>query len=128
MGFPADPAWTSFLNTPSFPEYVSAHTTAGAAYAEALWLLTGKDKATFSVSSYTLPSEVRTYSSYFVANLENAVSRIYGGVHYRFANVFAGPQGIDVARVAYQFIYGTGAKIASQHQVSKMLGLYTTYV
>lgn len=129
VGFPADPSWTSFIATPSHPEYISGHTSAGAAYAEALWLLTGKDKVTITITppaAINLPA--RTYTSFSEANLENAVSRIYGGVHFRFSNVEAAPLGVGVGRAAYQFIYGQGAKIASQSQGPKILELYGTYV
>lgn len=128
VGFPADAAWTSFITTPSHPEYISGHTSAGAAYAEALALLLGKDKVSFTITSYTLPGETRTYSSFVQANLQNAVSRVYGGVHFRFSNVYAAPLGVQVGRSAYSFIYGSAAKLSSQGLSAKTLDQYETYV
>ena len=46
--------------------------------------------------------------------MENAESRILRGIHFRFSNVAAVPLGIEVARAAYQHIYGEGAKLASK--------------
>lgn len=128
VGWPADAAYTSFITTPAHPEYISGHTSAGAAYAEALALLLGKDKVSFTITSYTLPGDTRTYKSFVEANLQNAVSRIYGGVHFRFSNVYAAPLGVNVGRAAYQFVYGSAAKLSSQGLNPKTLDQYETYV
>jgi hypothetical protein len=77
-------------------------------------LLTGRNKFTYTITSYTLGNQARTYDTFVQANVENAESRILGGVHFRFSNVAAVPLGIEVGRVAYQHIYGKGAKLASK--------------
>lgn len=113
VNFAVDPFYASLIPTPPHPEYASGHTVTGAAVAEALLLLMGQNKFTYTITSYTLGDEVRTYNNFVAANVENAESRILGGVHFRFSNVAAVPLGIDVGRVAYQYIYGQNAKVAS---------------
>jgi membrane-associated phospholipid phosphatase len=85
-----DPRWLP-LNTftPPFPAWVSGHATFGAAHAGVLAEFFGTDRMTFTIDSedpfYTaLPGAgPRTFTSFSEAAVENAVSRVYLGVHYR---------------------------------------------
>jgi MYXO-CTERM domain-containing protein len=79
--------WLPFLETPNHPEYPSGHSATGAAGAAVLAAWFG-DKSSFAVTSETLVGAAftRSFTSFSDAAQENADSRIYGGIHYRFSN------------------------------------------
>ena len=82
----ADPAWTSFLVTPNFPDYPSGHSTAGAAAAIVLAHFFGNDQIpSTSTSGPPFPSITRSFTSFSQAAQENADSRVFAGVHFRSA-------------------------------------------
>lgn len=78
-----DENWVPFLQTPPFPEYTSGHSVISRAAATALTHLYGDSFAyTDSVEvNWGLPP--RSYSSFREASSEAALSRLYGGIHYR---------------------------------------------
>jgi hypothetical protein len=82
----ADTTWTSFVGTPPFPDYVSGHSTFSAAAARVLAGFYGTDDIAFTTGSDFLPGVARSFTSFSDAAAEAAVSRIYGGIHYRFAS------------------------------------------
>ncbi|MEL6442422.1 MAG: CARDB domain-containing protein [Cyanobacteria bacterium J06621_8] len=90
-GVTFDPEWEPFLDTPPFPDYISGHSTFGGAAAAVLEDFFGED-ITFEIASQELPGVTRTFtgsgdlSSFDQAALENANSRLYGGVHIASAN------------------------------------------
>lgn len=90
--------WTSLLETPAHPDYVSGHSTTGAAGAKILQLFFATDAASFSVGSDTLPAVTRSFTSFSAAADENGRSRIYGGIHYEFSNVAGKALGASVAQ------------------------------
>jgi len=78
-----DPAWVPLLQTPPFPEYTSGHSVISSASAVALTDLFG-DQFAFVDSTeveYGLPA--RSFGSFYEAADEAAISRLYGGIHYR---------------------------------------------
>lgn len=75
-----DPEWESFVETPPFPDYISGHATIGGAAALVLSSFFGED-FDFTAVSPDLPGVVRSYDSFQDAAIENANSRLYGGVH-----------------------------------------------
>lgn len=80
-----DPKWEPLLITPPFPEYPSGHSTqtgAAAAVLEGLW---GTDFAFDDATHEDDGLPVRSFSSFWQAAEEAAVSRIYGGIHFRAA-------------------------------------------
>lgn len=81
----ADPTWQSYLPTPPFPDYVSGHSTFGAAAAAVLAAYYG-DNYQFQMTSQEMPGVYRSYSSFIRAAEDNGISRIYGGVHVQSAN------------------------------------------
>jgi hypothetical protein len=84
-GSTSDAAWAPFLTTPAHPEYPSGHSGTGAAAAAVLAAWFG-DEAEFTVASESLPEVTRSYTSFSQAALENGRSRIYGGIHFQYAN------------------------------------------
>jgi membrane-associated phospholipid phosphatase len=81
-----DPAWSSLIATPPFPDYVSGHSTFSAAAARVLGLFYGSDQIAFTIGSDSLPGVTRSFSSFGQAAIEAAASRVYGGIHFRFAS------------------------------------------
>jgi MYXO-CTERM domain-containing protein len=90
--------WAPLLETPNHPEYVSGHSATGAAGAAVLAHWFGDDNS-FSVTSETLvgAAYTRSFKRFSDAAQENADSRIYGGIHYRFSNEAALVLGEKVA-------------------------------
>ena len=88
-----DESWKPILQTPPFPEYPSGHSVASTAAASILTALLG-DHFTFNDNTeidYGLP--VRKFNSFNEAANEAAISRLYGGIHYREAIVNGQTQG-----------------------------------
>lgn len=80
-----DQRWQPLLQTPPFPEYVSGHSVASTAAAVTLTHLFG-DQFSFTDDTeveFGLP--VRTFNSFLQAASEAAISRLYGGIHFRDA-------------------------------------------
>jgi membrane-associated phospholipid phosphatase len=82
----ADPEWNSFIVTPPFPDYVSGHATFSGAASKVLALFYGTDNVAFTIGSDFLPGVTRQFSKFSAAATEAALSRLYGGIHYRSAN------------------------------------------
>lgn len=86
--------WTPLQPTYPMPDYDSGHAVQGGVAAEVLKRVFGTDRISFDACSTTLepgkrcgePGEVRRpFSSFSQAADENAVSRIYIGIHFRHA-------------------------------------------
>ena len=78
--------WTSFIGTPPFPDYTSGHSTFSAAAATVLPLFFGTEDLPFTTGSDFLPGVYRSFSTCQDAAEEAALSRIYGGIHFRSAS------------------------------------------
>jgi hypothetical protein len=80
-----DPKWEPLLNTPPFPEFPSGHSTQSGAAATVLTAIFGEsfgfDDATHEADG--IPP--RSFPSFWAAAEEAAISRLYGGIHFRFA-------------------------------------------
>ncbi|MBL6603903.1 MAG: vanadium-dependent haloperoxidase [Cryomorphaceae bacterium] len=80
-----DSEWKPILQTPPFPEYTSGHSVISTVSAEILTNIFG-DNFLFADNTevaYGLP--VRNFKSFNHAAKEAAISRLYGGIHYRSA-------------------------------------------
>lgn len=77
--------WEPLLQTPPFPEYPSGHSVISTASAEVMTYLLGDDFLFTDDSErlFDLPS--RTFKSFRIAANEAAISRLYGGIHFRDA-------------------------------------------
>jgi len=78
--------WMSFIVTPPFPEYVSGHSTFSGAGATVLPLFFGTEDLPFTTGSDFLPGVYHSFSTCLDAAEEAAVSRLYGGIHFRSLN------------------------------------------
>jgi len=114
-GTEPDNAWQPFIVTPPFPEYVSGHSTFGAAAATILGLFFGSDNVPFTSSSDALPGVVRHFQTFSSAAVENAASRVYAGVHFRFSNQDGLAAGSSIAAWTFaHYLQPTGNR-ARQH-------------
>jgi hypothetical protein len=78
--------WRPYIQTPPFPSYTSGHATISAAAAEVMTDWFG-DKLSFTdTSSLEFGIESRRITSFREAAKEAGMSRLYGGIHYRFDN------------------------------------------
>src|SRR5436190_2529350 len=77
--------WMSFIVTPPFPDYVSGHSTFSGTAATVLPLFYGTNDLPFTTGSDFLPGVYRSFSTCLDAAEEAAVSRLYGGIHFRSA-------------------------------------------
>jgi hypothetical protein len=95
-----DADFAPFLITPPFPEYPSAHSTQSGAAATVLTQAFG-DNFAFEDSAHVrdgLPP--RKFTSFWAAADEAAISRVYGGIHFRAAIERGLDQGRCVGRYA----------------------------
>ena len=96
-----DASWNAHLATPPFPEYTSGHSTQSGATAQILSDLFGYNY-TFTDRAHKDRTDIngspRTFSTFFEFANEAAVSRLYGGIHYRAGNEQGLLQGIRVGK------------------------------
>lgn len=97
-----DPSWnsptvTDPLLTPPFPEYTSGHSVASGAAAAVLTDLFGADHAFVDDFHVVRGFPPRAYASFWEAAEESAMSRLYGGIHFRSAIELGIEQGRCVA-------------------------------
>lgn len=78
-----DEKWRPLLQTPPFPEYTSGHSVISSAVAVVLTAWFGDNIAFLDATEvpYGLPK--RQFQSFNQAAEEAAISRLYGGIHYR---------------------------------------------
>jgi hypothetical protein len=108
------PDWTPLQPTYPMPDHDSGHAVQGGAAAEILKQVFGTDDISFMACSMTVgagrtcadPTPVlRSYSSFSQAADENAVSRIYIGIHFRRAVEEGVRHGRQIASYAvHQFL------------------------
>ncbi len=99
-----DDSWKPVLQTPPFPEYVSGHSVASGAAAVALTDIFGDNFAFDDDTELPYGLPVRSFSSFNEASAEAAVSRIYGGIHYRAAIEVGLDQGRDLGKFVVENI------------------------
>ncbi len=80
-----DEDWAPVLQTPPFPEYSSGHSVISGAAAEALTALYGDGFGFVDTTEIPYGLPAREFTSFRQAAQEAAVSRLYGGIHYRMA-------------------------------------------
>nr|MBX2845906.1 vanadium-dependent haloperoxidase [Saprospiraceae bacterium] len=80
-----DPDWLPVLQTPPFPEYTSGHSVISTAAAAALTDVFGEDFAFDDTTEEEFGLPTRSFNSFKEAANEAAMSRLYGGIHYRAA-------------------------------------------
>jgi membrane-associated phospholipid phosphatase len=79
-----DPNWKPLLQTPPFPEYPSGHSVISAAAAEVLTAIIGDQFSYTDTTELTYGRGQRSFTSFRQAAEEASVSRLYGGIHFRY--------------------------------------------
>lgn len=80
-----DREWVPLLQTPPFPEYTSGHSVISTASATILTHLFGDDFSFTDDTEKEFGLPERKFSSFKQACNEAAISRLYGGIHFRDA-------------------------------------------
>lgn len=80
-----DKSFEPLLITPPFPEYPSGHSTQSGAAAAVLTRLFGENFAFTDATHVRDKIKPRNFASFEAAASEAAISRLYGGIHFRAA-------------------------------------------
>jgi hypothetical protein len=83
----ADPNWLPLLPTPPYPAYAGNMACLSFASARALSLVFGRDDIPLSVTwnrTMGLPNETLAFTGFSHLAEQMAMSRIYGGIHFKF--------------------------------------------
>ncbi len=94
-----DDSWEPVLQTPPFPEYTSGHSVVSGAAAVALTDVFGDNFAFDDDTELAYGLPVRSFNSFREAADEAAISRMYGGIHYRAAVEVGVNQGRDLGQL-----------------------------
>jgi len=87
--------------TPPFPAYASGHSTFGAAMFQTLRDFYGTDAIGFTLVSDEPGTTPIAYGNLTAAQLDNALSRVYLGVHWRFDAVAGIDSGVAVGNYVF---------------------------
>ncbi|MBS1705983.1 MAG: vanadium-dependent haloperoxidase [Armatimonadetes bacterium] len=100
--------------TPPFPEFTSGHSTFSSAGAEILKRFTGSDSFGFTIDIASgwsgfetgVPAEPvnLSYSTFSAAADDAGISRVYGGIHFRAANI----EGQRCGRLVGEMVWNVG--------------------
>ena len=130
-----DSQWQSLLSSingvqsPPFPDFLSGHSVMGGAFASVMTQFFG-DNVLFSARSVEVPGVQRSFdgriapgslgdlstvavrpNSFYEAGLEDALSRVYGGVHIREACLDSFNVGVKVGDAVARSFLGQGALV-----------------
>jgi hypothetical protein len=100
LGSPGDGVRPNF--TPNFPSYVSGHSAFGGAFFTTLADFYGTNSMTFTIGSDEVPGTYYSFNSFSAAAEQNAISRIYLGIHYIFDETEGVSEGNAVGHYVYQ--------------------------
>ncbi len=101
-----DAAWLPILTTPAFPEYTSGHSVQSGAMAQVLTDQLGALPFTDTTEAFQ-GFAPRSFDDFFAAAQQAAISRLYGGIHYRPAIERGIEQGICVGRTLDERVHFT---------------------
>lgn len=92
-----DPDWIPLMPSPTFPDYVSGHSTFSRCAATILANFFGSDAIPFSTPGEGMTDAVRSFSGFSAAADEVGMSRVFGGIHFPSANFWGQSQGRAIA-------------------------------
>jgi hypothetical protein len=113
-----DPNWDPVLQTPPFPEFPSGHSVVSGAAATTLTHLVGDSFAYTDSTEVEFEMPPRQFKSFYQASDEAAISRLYGGIHFRPAIALGSAQGRKVGECVLAKIHTRkdGPKVAQASQ------------
>lgn len=94
-----DDSWQPILQTPPFPEYTSGHSVVSGAAGIVLTDIFGANFAFEDDTEVPYGLPIRKFASFNKAADEAAISRMYGGIHYRAAVEVGVDQGRKVGNL-----------------------------
>ncbi len=94
-----DESWVPILQTPPFPEYTSGHSVVSGAAGIVLTDIFGDNFAFDDDTEVPYGLPIRSFTSFNTAADEAAISRMYGGIHYRAAVEVGVHQGRNVGNL-----------------------------
>ena len=94
-----DDSWQPILQTPPFPEYTSGHSVVSGAAGIVLTDIFGDDFIFEDDTEVPYGLPIRNFASFNKAADEAAISRMYGGIHYRAAVEVGVDQGRKVGNL-----------------------------
>jgi hypothetical protein len=98
----ADDAWESLMPTPPIHDYPSTHSALGNAAAVVLSGVLGETAFSFSSPTADPANTTRSFKNFTEAANENADSRVFAGVHFRFSCESGLQLGEDIGRWTYE--------------------------
>jgi hypothetical protein len=107
-----DSTWLPLITTPPYPSYAGNLATIGASAARALQLMCGTNDVPVAVT-WSLPagaSVTRHFDGFWQAAEEEAMARIFGGIHYRFDQEAGQHVGVSVAEFVFANFMRPGAR------------------
>jgi hypothetical protein len=107
-----DPKWMPLLQTPPFPEYTSGHSVISAAASEVLTRLFGDHFAYTDDTELMFELKPRHFHSFRAAAEEAAISRLYGGIHFRDAIDNGLLQGREIGKIVVDKLQGVSMVVA----------------
>jgi hypothetical protein len=105
-----DVKWQPLLQTPPFPEYTSGHSVISSTSAELLSYLIGENISFVDDSEVIFELPPRKFSSFKAAANEAAISRLYGGIHFRDAIENGQDQGIRIGSFIIEKLKAVGVQ------------------
>jgi len=100
-----EPTWQPLLTTPGYPSHAGNMACVGASAARALGLMYDSDETAFTakwLGSGANPDVSRPYTSFNQLAKDQADSRIYGGIHFRFESEVSQTSCPKVAQFVFQ--------------------------
>ncbi len=94
-----DPTWKPLLQTPPFPEYTSGHSVLSTASAAVLTSIFGDNFSYTDETETEFSIPARKFRSFNQAAEEAAISRLYGGIHFRDAIETGQAEGKQLAAI-----------------------------
>lgn len=107
-----DPLWRPLLQTPPFPEHTSGHSVVSQTSAVILTALFGNNFEYDDTVEMEYGLPMRHFDSFLDAASEAAISRLYGGIHYRPAIEEGVKQGQKVGDFILENMETTSGMIA----------------
>jgi hypothetical protein len=91
------------ITTPPYPSYAGNLATIGASAARALQLVCGTNDVPVAITWNVpaAPAVTRHFDGFWQAAEEEALARIYGGIHYRFDQEAGQQVGVSVAEFVF---------------------------
>ena len=109
-----DERWEPLLQTPPFPEYTSGHSVISTAAAEVLTDEYGDGFAYADSTELEYGLPVRSFPSFRKAAEEAAISRLYGGIHFRRAIEQGAVQGRSIGELVVARVRTREAAVATR--------------